>query len=953
MSHLDIATLKPGNPPASQSQPIQALHPSVAAQIRSSAVITDVAEVVLGLLENALDADASRIDISVDFTRGGCTVQDDGCGIPPQEFQEGAGLCQLHHTSKPQSDSLHGGQGLFLAALSSIALVTLLSKHQSHFTVNEVRFHRRRCISRQTPASQAQRSFFTAHRGTLATVRDLFGDMPVRVKQRSQILSSENELARQWRSLLASVCALVTAWHSPTTVMIRDAQARIRTCLFRSSSVKHSVDHIHDPRDNVRHKVERAPYLLSSSGLIPASLASTFIPALVASSEFALRGTVSTRPVTSKVSQFISIGIEPLNPATSKLYYDAVNDIFERSSFGYDNDISDRPYSVEDMTSFRLKDLRTRRKNLDRWPVFYITIGRRSSGQSLHGIDTLDVHMLVKLLSTFAKGWLEANHFKPRKQETTHVVSTSQSENSTAGRVREILHAAGPQSLNAPRPPSSISQRSSPMASITAVRLPKATQSGRLPSSTAFRDWTRIKSGGILQSLPDSCSAEDSPHCNEQDRKHSSDEASHIHAAVQPPEPALQNDLQRTVADDDRLSEYFTATDPQTGRKISLSRRTGMTRLDRSKTSSQPPKQNIERIGKTFKHLSTASSKDWLRSVMSSWQNPQFETQVEAALPFAPAELNLDLAAHAKGHGCRHEQVGTNDTAKLQLSRSELKSARLIAQVDQKYILVLISPCAQRGTTSLVLVDQHAASERIILERLLTETFQQADTGLPADIMLEWSGSGLRATLLNRSLHFSISLEEGILAQEQKAHLARWGIIFEIRPKHQGAGKTGSTTDEPVMLVVTHLPPTISERCVLEPRLLIDMIRDECHINSNSRVRSSAPLNQDEETVEWLKHIHTMPRLFLEMLNSRACRSAVMFNDKLSMTECETLITDLAGCTFPFICAHGRVSMVPLLEIEDDGGAGQGLSGGGVALDVAVGSVDEGSDFLGAYGSWV
>jgi DNA mismatch repair protein MLH3 len=51
------------------------------------------------------------------------------------------------------------------------------------------------------------------------------------------------------------------------------------------------------------------------------------------------------------------------------------------------------------------------------------------------------------------------------------------------------------------------------------------------------------------------------------------------------------------------------------------------------------------------------------------------------------------------------------------------------------------------------------------------------------------------------------------------------------------------------------------------------------------------------------------------MLNSRACRSAIMFNDELSKEQCQTLVSNLASCKFPFQCAHGRPSLVPLVNL--------------------------------------
>ena len=64
----------------------------VAALIKSSSAISSLNHVILGLLENSLDAGAKKIDISVDSLRGACTVEDDGDGIAPTEFLDNGGL---------------------------------------------------------------------------------------------------------------------------------------------------------------------------------------------------------------------------------------------------------------------------------------------------------------------------------------------------------------------------------------------------------------------------------------------------------------------------------------------------------------------------------------------------------------------------------------------------------------------------------------------------------------------------------------------------------------------------------------------------------------------------------------------------------------------------------------------------------------------------------------------
>ena len=75
---------------------IKRLPPEVISQIRSSAVIQNLSGVIIELLKNSLDAGAASIDLTVDFRRGDCVVEDNGGGIPPLEFQEHGGLGKLY-----------------------------------------------------------------------------------------------------------------------------------------------------------------------------------------------------------------------------------------------------------------------------------------------------------------------------------------------------------------------------------------------------------------------------------------------------------------------------------------------------------------------------------------------------------------------------------------------------------------------------------------------------------------------------------------------------------------------------------------------------------------------------------------------------------------------------------------------------------------------------------------
>jgi DNA mismatch repair protein MLH3 len=75
---------------------IRLLPGDVIAQIKSSVVITSLNGVVYGLFQNSLDAGASKITVSIDYARGNCSVEDDGVGIPPDDFAEDGGLGKLY-----------------------------------------------------------------------------------------------------------------------------------------------------------------------------------------------------------------------------------------------------------------------------------------------------------------------------------------------------------------------------------------------------------------------------------------------------------------------------------------------------------------------------------------------------------------------------------------------------------------------------------------------------------------------------------------------------------------------------------------------------------------------------------------------------------------------------------------------------------------------------------------
>lgn len=56
-------------------------------QLRSTVILTDLSTIVSELVQNALDANASHIDVGVDPTDWSCWVRDDGTGMTRSDIK--------------------------------------------------------------------------------------------------------------------------------------------------------------------------------------------------------------------------------------------------------------------------------------------------------------------------------------------------------------------------------------------------------------------------------------------------------------------------------------------------------------------------------------------------------------------------------------------------------------------------------------------------------------------------------------------------------------------------------------------------------------------------------------------------------------------------------------------------------------------------------------------------
>ena len=106
-SYLRQSASENASIPGDHCGPIQRLPDDAISKIVSSASIAGLNGAILGLLKNSLDAQSTKVTISLDARKGSCEVEDDGLGIPRTEFQSNGGLGRLYRKCCPRANCEH------------------------------------------------------------------------------------------------------------------------------------------------------------------------------------------------------------------------------------------------------------------------------------------------------------------------------------------------------------------------------------------------------------------------------------------------------------------------------------------------------------------------------------------------------------------------------------------------------------------------------------------------------------------------------------------------------------------------------------------------------------------------------------------------------------------------------------------------------------------------------
>ena len=905
------------------NHPISPIPEDIAAKIKSTVAINSLSDVAIGLLRNSLNANATNVNLRLTLSTGSCCCEDNGVGISKEQFAHNGVFGAASRTSRFTVEESPICFDSFLSSLSTISRATIVSRTTDGIS-HSIAFHHGQPKHGSNTISAQHHDALGS--GTRVVINGLFEQMPVRVKQMALKVSSEK--LREWVSLVDMIVALLLARNASITLTIseNELQQAIKLDSRQVSKSESSAD--------------QTFRLLSQAGIVSVNSGASWVPLSATSSQMKIKGVISLDPAPTKRAQFISVEEEPLlRGVLATKVIAAVNKAFVSSRFAMagDNVLEEddrqwrkghRRFKQEGHTGCKL---RASRRGIEKWPRFHIRVehcaqdinmmvgSNSSSSSSMPSVAST----LINTVGRAVTEWLKTHNFRPRKWRS--VKEWHKPIQILAVKKGSTLHVHE-------------QERSRDECSKERTAFSDRGSSGHhVRSSSKYTTgifqgdmirWSNWKSsdGHWLKSQEQS-----SIRLNRRKATLLPTDYFHMQDSIAPSEHStLEVSLEthirtsrkhsrslkgiRAVSAEGNSSKGCVAdetvvwTDSVNGQPYSLNTRSGLIRRANRKVSSslgrpkvlpgdRPPAQAT--TDKLKEIRSIPSRDDSSESLAESWDNPVFRPN-DAELPSVRSrtfDSEMRSTVHISVPASRDILAPENSHC------YSLDCVRVIAQVDAKFILIKY----EGAQSSLALVDQHAASERVIVEDLLHALFEPFGCKLGSIVKSSSDQTpDVKCERLAKPVAVALTASEMRMCEEQVSFLTRWGIIYTTNePGQPGVSLTPSTC-----IYIHTLPALVVERYASDLPLLTELIKS---IIYSEQSRNSG--HGDETANEkhcWLRRIRDCPQGIVEALNSRACRSAIMFNDMLDPNECVELVTRLSRCAFPSMCAHGRRSIVSL-----------------------------------------
>ncbi|KZC07380.1 DNA mismatch repair protein Mlh3 [Dufourea novaeangliae] len=211
----------------------------------------------------------------------------------------------------------------------------------------------------------------------------------------------------------------------------------------------------------------------------------------------------------------------------------------------------------------------------------------------------------------------------------------------------------------------------------------------------------------------------------------------------------------------------------------------------------------------------------------------------------------------------------------FRLKKELLEFVEILGQVRNEFIVGL---AIQNDWKVLLLMDQHAIHERIRYENLLHKYKSQ-------------TRNQLLSTKLRDPIVIQLPVDKCNLLISNKIQLKRFGISF-------------IAINDSTMAV--HTVPECLKK---------DRYYDEVKLKFNLQ----SLLNEILQYFTKDKHhgLNDLPHTIHNAIAMEACHGAIKFGDPLTLQQCKWLLKLLKKTKIPTRCAHGRPSVVPILELSE------------------------------------
>ncbi|PFH51311.1 hypothetical protein AMATHDRAFT_142895 [Amanita thiersii Skay4041] len=228
----------------------------------------------------------------------------------------------------------------------------------------------------------------------------------------------------------------------------------------------------------------------------------------------------------------------------------------------------------------------------------------------------------------------------------------------------------------------------------------------------------------------------------------------------------------------------------------------------------------------------------------------------------------------------------------LRFQKSDLARARVVGQVDRKFIACLLTdPETQESHglsfgdehvgasvgQCLVLIDQHAADERIRVEYYLKELcLGFLDTRRHG----QDSKQGVKLHLFDPLLPLLLTRHEAlklVASKDVQEYLGFWGIQFsglsEININGTDTDIENETDHEYIQVLVKSVPEIVSEKLVMKDELR-DLVKSVLGGPESDRPDGQCVEIADHSSNDfsWFNGLRCCPAGLLNLINSKACR---------------------------------------------------------------------------------